>query len=220
MTPRPSLFTVRRWCWPAPGRSKGPDRRDLDLPELAALGIGALACAALTRRARRTRLLRQVTIEEPRSGRSPSPRLPSTPASGWRAGAGLPALHAFEAANYGVAAALADRVGGRRDDTGGLRWRGRGRLLAIRSRATGAGWSHPLSRRARLACPARRLLLAPGGSPSAPDRPAGRGGRSRDLAGPRRTGMHAPPPGRRCVSLVASALAWSKKRGRGPIWSW
>ena len=41
----------------------GPAR--LDLPELAALGIGALACAALTRRARRNRLLRQVTTEEP-----------------------------------------------------------------------------------------------------------------------------------------------------------
>jgi len=87
----------------------GPGR--LDLPELAALGVGALACAALTRRARRTRLIRQVTTE------GPGPEFPLSPraidASILLArGAGLPALRAFEAANYGLAAALAGRSDG------------------------------------------------------------------------------------------------------------
>jgi DNA-binding SARP family transcriptional activator len=87
----------------------GPGR--LDLPELAALGLGALACAALTRRARRTRLIRRVTTE------GPGPEFPLSPraidASIMLArGAGLPALRAFEAANYGLAAALAGRSEG------------------------------------------------------------------------------------------------------------
>ena len=82
----------------------------LDLPELAALGIGALACAALTRRARRTRLLRQLTTEESDLEFSLSP--PAIDAGILFArGAGLPALHAFEAANYGLAAALEGRSG-------------------------------------------------------------------------------------------------------------
>jgi hypothetical protein len=84
----------------------GPLR--LDLPELAALGIGALACAALTRRARRIRLLRQVTTEDPDSEPAPSPRAIDAGILLAR-GAGLPALQAFEAANYGLGAALAGR---------------------------------------------------------------------------------------------------------------
>ena len=84
----------------------GPGRRDL--PELAALGVGALACAALTRRARRTRLLRQVATEEPDPGFPLSPRAIDASIQLAR-GAGLPALRAFEAANYGLAAALAGR---------------------------------------------------------------------------------------------------------------
>ena len=68
---------------------------------MAALGVGALACAALTRRARRTRLLRQVTTEEPDLEFPLSP--PAIDAGILLArGAGLPALHAFEAANYGL----------------------------------------------------------------------------------------------------------------------
>jgi DNA-binding SARP family transcriptional activator len=78
----------------------------LDLPELAALGIGALACAALTRRARRIRLLRHVTAEEPDPEFSLSPRAIDAGILLAR-GAGLPALRAFEAANYGLAALLA-----------------------------------------------------------------------------------------------------------------
>ncbi len=84
----------------------GPVR--VNLPELAALGVGALACAALTRRARRTRLLRQVTTEEPDPEFSLSPRAIDAGILLAR-GAGLPALRAFEAANYGLAAALAGR---------------------------------------------------------------------------------------------------------------
>ena len=87
----------------------GPGR--LELPGLAALGVGALACAALTRRARRTRLLRQATTEVPDPGFPLSE--PAIDASILLArGAGLPALRAFEAANYGLAAALAGRSDG------------------------------------------------------------------------------------------------------------
>jgi LysM domain len=78
----------------------------LNLPELTALGIGALACAALTRRARRTRLLRQVTTEEPDLEFTVSPGAIDTGILLAR-GAGLPALRAFEAANCGLAALLA-----------------------------------------------------------------------------------------------------------------
>jgi DNA-binding SARP family transcriptional activator len=79
-----------------------------NLPELAALGIGALACAALTRRARRIRLLRHVDTEESDPTSFPSPQAIDAGILLAR-GAGLPALRAFEAANYGLAALLADR---------------------------------------------------------------------------------------------------------------
>jgi DNA-binding SARP family transcriptional activator len=83
----------------------------LELPGLAALGVGALACAALTRRARRTRLLRQVTTEVPDPGFPLSESAIDTSILLAR-GAGLPALRAFEAANYGLAAALPGRSDG------------------------------------------------------------------------------------------------------------
>jgi hypothetical protein len=82
----------------------------LKLPELTALGIGALACAALTRRARRTRLLRQITAEEADPESTVSPRAIDTGILLER-GAGLPALRAFEAANYGLTALLAGASG-------------------------------------------------------------------------------------------------------------
>jgi LysM domain len=85
----------------------GPVR--LDLPELAALGIGALACAALTRRARRNRLLRHVAADEPEPEFSLTPAAIDTGIQLAR-GAGLPALSAFEAANVGLAALLAGRL--------------------------------------------------------------------------------------------------------------
>ena len=86
----------------APSRSldqAGPGR--LSLPELSALGIGALTCAALARRSRRMRLLRQMTSSDPTSG-------PERPAAAVDADivldrfSGLPALRAFETANYGL----------------------------------------------------------------------------------------------------------------------
>jgi hypothetical protein len=89
---------------PASLESAGP--LHLDLPELAALGIGALACAALTRRVRRTRLLRQVATEGTAPELTVSPRAIDTDILLAR-GAGDPALRAFEAANYGLAALLA-----------------------------------------------------------------------------------------------------------------
>ena len=77
----------------------GPGR--LSLPELSALGIGALACAALARRSRRMRLLRLLTSPDLAPGAE-------RPAAAVDADivldrfSGLPALRAFEAANYGL----------------------------------------------------------------------------------------------------------------------
>jgi DNA-binding SARP family transcriptional activator len=88
---------------PASLEAAGPAH--LDLPELAALGIGALACAALIRRARRIRLTRQVSAEDSGPGFSLSPEASDAGILLAR-GAGLPALRAFEAANYGLAALL------------------------------------------------------------------------------------------------------------------
>jgi DNA-binding SARP family transcriptional activator len=87
------------------GSLEAAGRGRLELPGLAALGVGALACAALTRRARRTRLLRQVTAEETDREFSLSPRAIDASILLARR-AGLPVLDAFEAANYGLAAAL------------------------------------------------------------------------------------------------------------------
>jgi DNA-binding SARP family transcriptional activator len=77
-----------------------------NLPELAALGIGALACAALVRRSRRTRLLRQLTTAVPGSEPPPSAGAIDTDILLSRF-AGLPALRAFEAANYALATVTA-----------------------------------------------------------------------------------------------------------------
>jgi DNA-binding SARP family transcriptional activator len=95
------------------GPLEGARSARLDLPELAALGIGALACAALTRRARRSRLLRQVTTEESEESDFEFSLSPPAIDTGilLARGAGHPVLHAFEAANYGLAAALAGRSG-------------------------------------------------------------------------------------------------------------
>jgi DNA-binding SARP family transcriptional activator len=75
------------------------------LPELAALGIGAIACAALARRSRRARLLRQLTppADEPEfvlPARAIDTEVLLARFSG------VPALHAFEAANCRLADAL------------------------------------------------------------------------------------------------------------------
>jgi DNA-binding SARP family transcriptional activator len=72
------------------------------LPELAALGVGTIACAALTRRVRRNRLLRDVASDDtPTTSAPPSPRAIDTGVLLTR-GAGVPALRAFEAANCGL----------------------------------------------------------------------------------------------------------------------
>ena len=81
---------------------EGPGRANL--PELAALGIGAITCAALTRRARRRRLLRDVEAgESAEVGRSD--RTVDTEILLARF-AGVPALRAFEAANCRLGLAL------------------------------------------------------------------------------------------------------------------
>jgi DNA-binding SARP family transcriptional activator len=78
----------------------------LSLPELSALGVGALTCAALARRSRRMRVLRQMTEAEPEPGSEHSDEVIDTDVLLGRF-AGLPALGAFEVANYGLAQALA-----------------------------------------------------------------------------------------------------------------
>ena len=85
----------------------GPGR--LSLPELSALGIGALACAALARRSRRMRILRQLTGPDPTSEPDHSPAAVDADIVLDRF-TGIPALHAFEAANYRLG--LAEDQGG------------------------------------------------------------------------------------------------------------
>ena len=78
---------------------------DSNLPELAALGVGAIACGALTRRARRMRLLRQVSTNEPDFASTLSEDAIDTDVLLARF-AGVPALRAFEAANCALAQAI------------------------------------------------------------------------------------------------------------------
>jgi DNA-binding SARP family transcriptional activator len=75
-----------------------------DLPELAALGLGAIGCAALARRARRAQAIRRMmaTADEP----APSPAAADTGALLARFD-GIPALAAFEGANRLLGHALA-----------------------------------------------------------------------------------------------------------------
>ena len=78
-----------------------------DLPELIALGLGAIGCAALTRRARRMRLLRQVTSGEHAPGPEPSAGAVDTGILLARF-TGVPALRALEAANGRLARVLGE----------------------------------------------------------------------------------------------------------------
>jgi DNA-binding SARP family transcriptional activator len=92
----------------------------LSLPELSVLGFGALTCAALTRRSRRMRLLRQIAEGEPRPGSEHSDEAIDTDILLGRFD-GVPALRAFEAANYGLAQALARSPGGSSRSTPDIR---------------------------------------------------------------------------------------------------
>lgn len=96
--------------------SPGPS--GLTLPELVALGIGTITCAALARRARRGRLLRQAVGGDPTQEAAPSERAVDTAVLLARF-ADAPALGAFESANYTLAEALARD--GRQDLVGGFR---------------------------------------------------------------------------------------------------
>jgi DNA-binding SARP family transcriptional activator/LysM repeat protein len=99
---------------PATLESAGPSAATL--PELAALGLGAIACAALARRSRRRRLLRQVTGESGAgagtgagAGAGAGGEGPLSPAAIdtdvlLARFSGVPALAAFEAANYELGA--------------------------------------------------------------------------------------------------------------------
>jgi DNA-binding SARP family transcriptional activator len=69
-----------------------------NLPELAALGIGAVACAALARRSRRVRILRRMSNHEEEHPITPSSLAVDTDTLLSRFD-GIPALRAFELAN-------------------------------------------------------------------------------------------------------------------------
>jgi hypothetical protein len=79
---------------------EGAGPATMNLPELAALGFGAVACAALARRSRRARLLRHVLGDQAAE--------PTVSAAAIDTDIllarfdGVPALAAFEAANYGL----------------------------------------------------------------------------------------------------------------------
>ncbi len=91
---------------PAAGTVDHPGAGMLGLPELTALGIGALGCAALARRSRRIRALRQMAGND--SAASPEASDDAIDAAIMLGRfSGIPALQAFEAANYGLAVALA-----------------------------------------------------------------------------------------------------------------
>jgi hypothetical protein len=80
-------------------------RGGLSLPELSALGIGALACAALTRRSRRMRMLRQRDGDEPEAASAYAAAVIDADIRLARF-SGVPSLHAFEAANYRLGLAM------------------------------------------------------------------------------------------------------------------
>ncbi len=67
-TPTPAGTETRRAGAPTDADAGDSHHRASSLPELAALGLGAIACAALARRSRRRRLLRQLTSEAPLAG--------------------------------------------------------------------------------------------------------------------------------------------------------
>ncbi len=73
--------------------------RGSSLPELSALGIGALACCALARRSRRIRMLRQMSGDEPAAAPEHTDAAIETDIQLARF-SGVPSLLAFEAANY------------------------------------------------------------------------------------------------------------------------
>jgi DNA-binding SARP family transcriptional activator len=103
---------------PDGGSPDGAGPGHLNLPELSALGIGALACAALARRSRRIRMLRQNALaeseDEPRDEDGPGLAHSDEAIDAdvlLRRFSGVPALEAFEAANYGLGRAMAEAQG-------------------------------------------------------------------------------------------------------------
>jgi DNA-binding SARP family transcriptional activator len=84
-----------------------PARHDNELPELLALGLGAIGCAALARRSRRLHLLRQ--LAEAEVGRPDVPSEDAMDADGLMARfKGAPVLDLFEAANIHLGRVLSD----------------------------------------------------------------------------------------------------------------
>lgn len=118
----PSVLSTPNKDRPSGSRPVGPTRRterpvprhphtetvrpiSSSLPELVALGIGAIGCAALARRSRRIRLLRRVAHQESRSAFEHSELAVDTDTLISRF-AGVPALRVFESANCRLGYAL------------------------------------------------------------------------------------------------------------------
>ncbi len=95
---------------PEAHRSAGPSRPGDRLPELVALGMGSLACAALARRARKRRGIDPFTGDLD-LGRSVSDEAVDAAALLHRFAA-LPALHSFETANRLLGGSLQDDPAG------------------------------------------------------------------------------------------------------------
>jgi DNA-binding SARP family transcriptional activator len=118
--PSPVVTLYAGAAAPSTGQHPGTGSPDeagpghLSLPELSALGIGALACAALARRSRRMRMLRQSARAE--SGDEDDPGLTHSDEAVdadvlLRRFSGVPALEAFETANYRLGRTTAEAQG-------------------------------------------------------------------------------------------------------------
>ena len=174
-----------RTAHPAGGR---PDH----LPELVALGLGSLACAALARRARRGDRARSATAANSISA-GPPPMAPWTPPTLLHRFDGVPALPAFEAANGLLGRALDGdpehppcgrrRLARRRDLLAG------GELTAeTPERFDGRGGRQRMAGGPR--SPRRASSVATPMCRSSP----GRRRRGRDVARRARAGRRPPPP--------------------------
>ncbi len=112
-TPTPAGTETRRAGAPMDADAGDSHHRASSLPELAALGLGAIACAALARRSRRRRLLQQVASEPPMAGPLPSPGSVDADVLLQRFQTSRPALGALEQANFRLGHELgADRSSG------------------------------------------------------------------------------------------------------------
>ncbi len=192
------------------------------LPELSALGIGALACAALARRSRRMRLLRRIDNDESEPGSDHTTAAVDTDIRLARF-SGVPSLHAFESANYALGLVM-DAL--RHDHPSTVTTiravcvgRGGSRFLAGRYRATGSGRVQSLRRRNVLACRAQHAHAACGSPTVPPDRPSDRRGSGRHMDGPACRAEAASRWWAKEATICGVPPDMPRRRGPGRTWS-